>query len=242
MSTIYTSNCLIKSIPSMCSGASGAFGAAADTPSLHESGAVVYDPGAAEYAIGKLKTHIPGYNPAYATLAPYQFDCATISGAAAVSTWVPTIYTNVSGGSYTSAIDGSAGVAVCADNSYNVADSDYTVVTWNDLLGDTDAQRWLGGGGLCSGGSWGFVAPGAGITSPPSEINTVQLMASVNAAPGPLGGGGESSGGACDIFIGVVTNAPAGGFGAGTVKKVTFNTDGTYSLTGNDVSVVFPYV
>lgn len=254
MADNYTSSCLIKPIPAMCAAAIGSASTGASV--LVESGNVsyVYD---VNYAIGRLQTHIPGYNPAYTTISAYGFTSDTVS-----RTWSAYVYTNVSSGLF----PGSGGVTptsggVCATDSYDVTDPSYTVVAWTSLL---TSGGWIGGGGYyngtsssyipggcnsgrcsvgyCSGGSWTYVAPGAGITSPPSVVNTILGLAAAPAAmPSPCGGG-SSGGGDCDIFIGVVRTAPTGGFGAGTVVSAVFNTDGSYSTSGGAIAVVFPYI
>ena len=236
----------------MCAAAIGSASAGSSVLVESDNVSYVYD---VNYAIGRLQTHVPGYNPAYTTISAYGFTSATVS-----RTWSAYVYTNVSSGLFSGSSGTPTSEGVCAADSYDVTDSSYTVVAWTTLLTN---GGWTGGGGYyngtsssytpggcnsgrcsvgyCSGGSWTYVAPGAGITSPPSAVNTILgLTAAPAATPSPRGGG--SGGGACNIFIGVVKTAPAGGFGAGTVVSAVFNTDGSYSTSGGEIAVVFPYI
>ena len=114
MNTDATTTCLIRPIPDMCRGARG---------SAALSGGVIYDE-AAVWGLGKLRTQVSGYNPAYVTLTPYNFTNATVTDAV---TWKPSVYTGVSGAIYT---DVTSSGGACASDSYNVAASAYTLISW----------------------------------------------------------------------------------------------------------------
>ena len=104
-------------------------------------------------------------------------------------------------------------------------------------------------GGTCINGvlTPGTLGAQQSIASPSGIARLIRQMAAVaaGATPGRGGGGGDEPTPptpSCDIFIGVVTSAPAGGFGAGTVEKVTFHSDGSWSGNGQTVSVIFPKI
>lgn len=236
-------SCLITQLPDICAGAQGS--ANNTSGGLHESGVVTYTHSAAIYAIGKLNTRIPSYNPAWKTLSPYGFTSAVVDAA-----WLPLVHTVSNGMAVTGGGIATSG-GVCAPDSYDTEDKVYTLVSWDNLLNDSTLAAvgggWIGAGGFCSCSvtscSSGFVPPGAGITSPPSAVTTLLATVTVPTTPSsPTGGGGSSGGGACDMFIGVVTRAPTGGFGVGTVASAVFSTDGSYRTSGASISVVFPYL
>lgn len=103
-------------------------------------------------------------------------------------------------------------------------------------------------GGSCIGGILTPGMPGVqqSIAAPSGVGKLLKQVFGVGAGATPSGGGGSSSTPvqppACDMFIGVVTESPSGGFGTGKVKRVKFNADGSWYSTGSDVAVVFPKV
>ena len=105
-------------------------------------------------------------------------------------------------------------------------------------------KYWVGAGGGCANSVRTSGSPGPGIASPSLVSKLLHALAGLGAnATSPQAAGGSSSeGGGCNVFIGIVTSAPTGGFGAGSVRKVTFKSDGSYTGTGESVSVMFPYV
>lgn len=247
--------CYIAQIPDMCVGARGShIGASNPAGYLNESGTVEYANPEAVYAIGKLATQIPGYNPTASTLALYNFNPSLLSGGSLSSGAVQ----------YQIADDGSIsgeGIVLsggaCADNyKPNASGGDYTLVAWIPAyFGSDNTGGWVGGGGFCSCNDVGstaicasnYVIPGGGITSPPGIINTLIALTATPAAAaarGARGGGGSSGGeiGGCSVFIGAVVNAPAGGFGVGAVQSLSFTNDGSYVLSGARIPVVFPYI
>lgn len=232
MNTDATTTCLIRPIPDMCRGARG---------SAALSGGVIYDE-AAVWGLGKLRTQVSGYNPAYVTLTPYNFTNATVTDAV---TWKPSVYTGVSGAIYT---DVTSSGGACASDSYNVADSAYTLISWDGLISSGTGDWPLGGfcscGGVsCANGSWGYVSPSGGITSPATQVNRLLTALTAPASvdlPATAPSGPPSD--ACRLFIGVVTSAPVGGFGRGVVTSAVFNNDGSYNTSGGGISVVFPYI
>ena len=95
--------------------------------------------------------------------------------------------------------------------------------------------------------------PGVGFAA---VNNALALLSAASfGAAGVIGAGGAGGGGGgrtpeppeppetqCDVFIGVVTEAPTGGYGAGTVKKVVFQSDGTWTAGSEQVNVIFPRI
>ena len=230
-----SSSCLIKPIPPLCVGASAASVSYSSGIALSEN-VITYASTAAVYGIGKLSTQVPSFNPSWAALSAYGFDSSTVG-----SPWQAMEY-HISGGR-TVGPSVSSGGAACAADSYNTADNEYTLISWEGLADN----GWTGAGGycMCSGScSSGYVPAGGAIASPPAVINTLGANISVPATPAAGGGGGGSSGGGggCNVFIGVVTQSPSGGFGVGAVQSAIFSTDGSYTATGEDISVVFPYI
>lgn len=243
--------CYVQQIPGVCAGAEGSQ-LVTSTAYLNESGTVAYVHSAAIYAIGKLATQLPSYNPTASTLELYNFTPADLANGVLTSGAVE--YTlNYSGaivlGSTTS-ISGGACVQNYAPSS---SGGTYNLIVWEPGY-ITSGGGWLGAGGFCSCTqvicASGYVKPGPGITSPPGIVNTLIALTVAPtvaaAAKAGKGGGGDSSGsiisGGCDVFIGAVTDPPAGGFGLGAVKRITFNTDGSYNASGATVAVVFPYI
>lgn len=241
--------CYINQIPAMCDGAKGSRIGASNSGYLNESAAVRYANSGAVYAIGKLATQLPGYNPTASTLALYGFTPSLLSNGALTSGAVQ--YDIASNG----VIEGDGVIVsggVCAENYQpNSSGGGYTLVVWTPQY--LSSGGWVGGGGFCSCAPSGtlcasnYVMPGGGITSPPGIINTLLAItaAPAVAAVGGRGGGGSSSGGdsgGCAVFIGAVVNAPAGGFGIGAVQSLSFTNDGSYVLSGAAIPVVFPYI
>ena len=101
------------------------------------------------------------------------------------------------------------------------------------------------GGGCTANGLHVYGQPSTSIASP-SVVPQILKTAMTAGARGGGGGGGspapEPPEPTCDVFIGVVENAPSGGFGPGTVRKVRFNADGSWTATGETVSVIFPRI
>lgn len=98
------------------------------------------------------------------------------------------------------------------------------------------------GGGCTAAGVPVYGAPDTYITSP---ANVGQLFRTTVTAGARAGGGGGSRpepGGGCEVFIGQVTTPPTNGYGMGTVKKVTFNSDGSWTASGENVTVIFPRI
>ena len=214
---------------------------------LSQDAVITYDSSAAEaiYAIGRLAAQIPLYNPAAAKLDDYGFTSATLDPE--ITPLVPTVYQVVNG------VASEVETGVCATDSYNTADPSYTIVSWESLLTlpVLNGGWYSGAGGYCtlSGDppvySSGTVPAGGAITSPPQAVKTLLPGTTSPSIPGsgPGGGGGDAEPGDCNVFIGVVTNAPGGGFGVGAVQSATFSSDGSY-WTDEDksISVVFPYI
>jgi len=228
-----SSSCLIKPIPPLCVGAAAVSVSYSSGIALSED-VITYASTAAVYGIGKLSTQVPSFNPSWAALSAYGFNSGTVG-----STWQALEY-HISGGR-TVGPPVSSGGAACAADSYNTADNEYTLISWEGLADN----GWTGAGGYCthtSNWSSGYVPAGGAIASPPTVINTLDASISVPATPTAGGGGGSSGGDGCNVFIGIVTQAPAGGFGVGTVQSAIFSTDGSYTTTGGAISVVFPYI
>lgn len=113
------------------------------------------------------------------------------------------------------------------------------------------ARSWLsyyGAGGGCTDAGGKAVAGSLGPGIAAATVitnNQLAAFAAAGVAARTRGGGGSSGGSggaACDVFIGVVTTAPTGGYGAGTVQKVVFHSDGTWTTSGGTVNVVFPRI
>ena len=111
-----------------------------------------------------------------------------------------------------------------------------------------------GAGGYCTaGGVLEYGSPPTAIAAPGAVVNRLLagIAATMTGAGAPVirggGGGGGSSGGVitqcCSVFIGRVVEAPAGGYGAGRVAKITFNTDGTWTSDDDSLhTVIFPRI
>ena len=110
-------------------------------------------------------------------------------------------------------------------------------------------NAWLtayGAGGGCQDGVQVTGTPWTGIAAVTNAMSLLQSMAFAAAGIAGQGGSGkkqeDEGGGGCDVFIGVVRDAPSGGYGAGTVQKVVFSSDGTWSASGDTVNVIFPRI
>lgn len=109
----------------------------------------------------------------------------------------------------------------------------------------------MGAGGGCVEISSGTFIYHEG--SPNTSIATAAVKTALRLASSPgsgrRSGGGNGSGGivpppsqTCDVFIGVVTQAPVNGVGAGVINKVNLRSDGTYTGGGGTVAVIFPRI
>lgn len=253
-------SCLISAIPRMCE-------AVPIIASGTTSGGVVVTPpvygGNVTMGVGKLAVQLPIYDPSNAQLTAYNFTASDV-----FKVWQPDVYavTNSSGyvtsesvrpissgGYYTfdsSSPRTSITQQVCASGGYNTSKTQYTLVTWVTAAHETGKNQWygnFGAGGGCAENTVVKGSPWAGIAAVNPGARDIGVAAAFGAAGvgASAGGGGRQqppSSGGCNVFIGVVTDAPAAGYGAGTVKKVTFNGDGTWTASGAAINVIFPRI
>jgi len=124
--------CYVKQIPKVCNGAIVV--TSGDSQCIPEADSMcIYNySGAAIYNTGRLRSVLPGYNPANTVLSAFDFTPTDL-----LRVWIPAIY-EISGGTIVNSSGGSAPIissggsyTVC-EESYNVADNPYWVVSWHE--------------------------------------------------------------------------------------------------------------
>lgn len=123
--------CYAGRIPVLCSGAIMQTSGGQCTPKRDDMCITDYY-GGAVYNIGRLRSVLPGYNPANTVLYAYKFDANDLLRA-----WAPAVY-SVSGGVITIESQGSAEIVssgaeytVCKEN-YNIEDDPHWVISWHE--------------------------------------------------------------------------------------------------------------
>ena len=234
-----TCQCVIQKIPEVCN-------------------VISCSGGVPEYALLKLSIRLNGLANNNSALDYYNYNASDVN-----TVWSATI-NNVSNGSIVSV----AGVVssnvsnVCLDHIDTRAE-EYDAIEWYTAATTIGGSRhWIDEYPVPDEALMSCCIPVAsGSTSADVSYTPTQIPGRVpgpaapttfgkNAAiiaPGAQarpGGGGPagSSGDECDFFIGVITSAPACGFGPATVKRAIFNADGSYTTYGPDVNVIIPYV
>lgn len=103
------------------------------------------------------------------------------------------------------------------------------------------------GGGCTPSGTpvTGSLGPAiAAVRGAITAMMTAFANSGVGASTSASGGGKkkEDDEGGCEVTLAVVTSAPSGGHGTGTVKRVTFLTDGSWTANGESLKVIFPRI
>lgn len=187
----------------------------------------------AALSIGRMCVRVSGYEQNSDVFDTFGFTPADVTTA-----WNPEL----------DDLDGSTsedGSAVCDQNA-NVTTPNVKIVNWYacalSKLSSAGTKMPAVPEGGCSNGELIYKNSATkGVVSPSTVGKNIAMSASPQSLTASTPGG-DTPTTECNIFIGVVTNAPSAGFGTGTVKKAVFHSDGTYSTTGNNISVVFPYI
>ena len=133
--------CYAATMPTLCSGALIQVIDSDCTPDSNTeiSGAVIYS-GGAVYNIGRLRSILPGYNPANTGLKEYAFTSADL-----MVKWIPAIF-EISGGIIISSSSGgvaSGGTAINAvcQSSYNEEDNPHWIISWHEPAAAAGARH-----------------------------------------------------------------------------------------------------